>query len=1307
MKRLLCALLLVLLATTLTFSQGSGYNSAQTTVFNTTTTGATIYQNSLIKYHQLIWTTSGTVSTCQVTLDTSPDGSTWTVGGAITAQTCTPTGSSLITGIVSSNYLRVNVSTLTGGGAITVVYEGWAYNPFGVPTTGTANQCLLSTSTPGNVVWGACSGSASANWSSIVPGTGTITAGTYNVGTGSTLTFTGTGVINANQINGLVFPALSSGQCLTNNGTTLSWGTCGGSAAFSGLTSGTNTTAAMLVGSGASLGPTGTGTVQANRVNEPPTYNTNDMAGSDLCAKITAALNSCPTGTTNTCHVVVQATTPGSADHCAAGTSDFWAGVTPLIVDMEVQAQVYLKATVNWPFTPHFVHGAGSNQTMLGAGFYMDTPFTTSTLFANNSATLLSGEGPSAFTGKAMNVLVSDGGRTSSTLTNQWQQNASGAHWQDIRISCNNQTNCIQYYTANEQEKSYYLNVALWDGATTCTTGGCNFSMGMFFDHYAAQTGNFGPSHFALENVGDNAFENTTGTSPNQTIYGIVYEANNCPPATCTVTGGSSTASGGNIRIIGGTERGVSATQLMVYGIWIDGSVNNIIGNVHCEWQSTNCLILGAGGNGTSSTTMFGISDVNNPVNAVNINAGTANVVSQSDNGITDAVNGCTVSANVDFYAEATQSGWWSNTYHYACVSAAAPIFVGSAPSGACTNGTNPQIVTSTGTMYTCQASVWGAITGSGFANPMTTLGDMIYENATPAPARLAGPTAPNSVPLVLTNTPSGGAAQTPAWLPAGITPNAQTGVSYTIAATDRAGYVSLSNAGAIAVTLPQAGTAGFANNFVFVACDIGAGTATITPTTSTISYSNGSAYTSGAANVALTTGQCINVYSDNTNYFAILRTGGGGGGTPCTITANSIQYNNAGAFGCTTVQDLANVMSNTTTTQAQVYQGGQNASANSALGGVTIQGADQTGAGGASSQGGGALLRGGNNAATNTASVGGNVEVASGQSTGASSTGLKGLMLIAQTYPQSGTVTQWDLVCFTGTAGAVTNCPGTPQNVAGVAVSLNGTVSVEVAQIGSEVPIAASAAVTVGNAVCAVGTASKVTDVGATSGCVNGVLIGHVEAVTGTYQNYPDGTALPTLSTTLPIVKLENTQPLAYANNANGSVNLSSASGFPIALEAGNGTVQFVNSNGANSMEENLSAGWSSGASFQDIITTGLKATAALTAGQVVKLDTANNESVVVATTADTGAGVPLSFVTNSPGIGTTAHLALPGSVIYTPILGTGTCATIGQFVIVDTTINGRIKCTSTFSAGTVLGRVIVPQSTVGSAVGVYVWPQ
>ena len=54
-------------------------------------------------------------------------------------------------------------------------------------------------------------------------------------------------------------------ECFTYESTTgdFEWQACGSGAAFSGITGSTNTTAAMLVGTGASLGPTGTGTIDA------------------------------------------------------------------------------------------------------------------------------------------------------------------------------------------------------------------------------------------------------------------------------------------------------------------------------------------------------------------------------------------------------------------------------------------------------------------------------------------------------------------------------------------------------------------------------------------------------------------------------------------------------------------------------------------------------------------------------------------------------------------------------------------------------------------------------------------------------------------------------------------------------------------------------------------------------------------------------------------------------------------------------------------------------------------------------------
>ena len=89
---------------------------------------------------------------------------------------------------------------------------------------------------------------------------------------------------------------------------------------------------------------------------------------------------------------------------------------------------------------------------------------------------------------------------------------------------------------------------------------------------------------------------------------------------------------------------------------------------------------------------------------------------------------------------------------------------------------------------------------------------------------------------------------------------NPQTGTTYTVVAADRGEIVPFENAAAVAVTLPQA-TGIFSAGFWFVAQNNGAGTVTITPTTSTIN---------GAASLALRTGQSAWIISYGGNWLAI-----------------------------------------------------------------------------------------------------------------------------------------------------------------------------------------------------------------------------------------------------------------------------------------------------------------------------------------------------------------------------------------------------------------------------------------------------
>jgi hypothetical protein len=84
------------------------------------------------------------------------------------------------------------------------------------------------------------------------------------------------------------------------------------------------------------------------------------------------------------------------------------------------------------------------------------------------------------------------------------------------------------------------------------------------------------------------------------------------------------------------------------------------------------------------------------------------------------------------------------------------------------------------------------------------------------------------------------------------------TGTSDTLAATDLGYVVTYSNAAAVAVSLAQAGTASLYDGWATLVQNLGAGTVTITPATSTIN---------GAATLVLATNMGAFIWSDGTNY--------------------------------------------------------------------------------------------------------------------------------------------------------------------------------------------------------------------------------------------------------------------------------------------------------------------------------------------------------------------------------------------------------------------------------------------------------
>ena len=94
----------------------------------------------------------------------------------------------------------------------------------------------------------------------------------------------------------------------------------------------------------------------------------------------------------------------------------------------------------------------------------------------------------------------------------------------------------------------------------------------------------------------------------------------------------------------------------------------------------------------------------------------------------------------------------------------------------------------------------------------------------------------------------------------------------------DKGKIVTFGHASANAVSIARAGTAGFeAGWYVTRVCTTGAGTTTITPTTSTIN---------GAATLALTQNQCASIHSDGANYRAAIMSSGGGSDSGAILIA-------------------------------------------------------------------------------------------------------------------------------------------------------------------------------------------------------------------------------------------------------------------------------------------------------------------------------------------------------------------------------------------------------------------------------------
>jgi hypothetical protein len=284
---------------------------------------------------RVTYSTTG-FSTVTVQFETSPDNSTWT---AVTNSVCSATvqppcvidgASPIAAGVqgtaayrVYAKYVRVNVTAVTGTGSGTATVYGYKGTSASVPPPGNAGT-VTSIATTSPITGGP------------ITTTGTIGCATC--------------LVNWAGIQALLTGTIGSTYAVFSDGSTAQI-----SSSFTAITSGTNTVAAMVVGTGASLATSGSGTITATALAGTPTLCSTGQAPTGILAS-------------------------GNATGCAAfgtGTVTSVSGTSPISVATGTTTPALsLLANVDYAFT------ASQSITRAGIG----TTSTDGVLLTNTTA---------------------------------------------------------------------------------------------------------------------------------------------------------------------------------------------------------------------------------------------------------------------------------------------------------------------------------------------------------------------------------------------------------------------------------------------------------------------------------------------------------------------------------------------------------------------------------------------------------------------------------------------------------------------------------------------------------------------------------------------------------------------------------------------------------------------------------------------------------------------------------------------------------------------------------------------------------
>lgn len=662
--------------------------------------------------------------------------------------------------------------------------------------------------------------------------------GIYVVPVNLQITGANAGALQGVPIN-TVLPGV--GQCLIYDGTQASWGNCGGSSglSFSVITAGINTTA-LLVGTGGSLGTTGTGTINATAWGGVTITGTPGVGQCPIAASgTTAAWGTCGSGTGTLTNFSVSGSTspffttnvtnpttapnlaftitPQNANCVFSGPSSGGAAV-PTCRALAT-ADIPVIAIGNTPLTTNgdvltVIAGAlarlgqGANGTFLGVsggtlGYY--TPSGAGNVSAGGTL--------------ALNQLVIGQGTTNvatlgtlGTTTTVLHGNAGGIPtFSAVNFSTDMIGNILLANMASgtgasintffRGDNSWAAPSVTWNGISN-PTGNLTLTMGTNTSTFNQTTA----ATWLWANV-TNAVSGVPQSSPILSLRGTYFtgatsanDSFSMQVVESTTSNGPSTFTfthSGSSGIAAVSMPNLILTGFTSPGLCLSTSSTGLIGTTAC-------------GSGGSTLTVNGGASIGSPNlqnNSTGYNGMFVNVT-QSGSNVNWILNGTLgiaaggtgqVSAIAGFNALSPLNTEGDILYYH--TGTASRLAVGS--NGQCftSNGTDP---------------LWASCPG-GLSNPMTTFGDFIVGGTAGAATRLAGPSAINNVPYVLTSTPAAGLATAQGWNLAGVPVNVQSGTAYTLGTTDRASEIDFTGTSNINVTIPLISTAGFGGNNVFV----------------------------------------------------------------------------------------------------------------------------------------------------------------------------------------------------------------------------------------------------------------------------------------------------------------------------------------------------------------------------------------------------------------------------------------------------------------------------------------------------------